>query len=65
LRDSGITFVGKKYYFCTLVARREVRVSRYHAKLQKRYLQAREVQCYLEAKKDRALLTIMAELEKK
>jgi hypothetical protein len=37
LRDSGITFVGKFYYFCTLVARREVCVSRYHAKLQKRY----------------------------
>jgi hypothetical protein len=36
LRDSGITFVGKFYYFCTLVARREVLVSRYHAKLQKR-----------------------------
>jgi len=26
------------FYFCTLVARRKVCVSRYHAKLQKRYL---------------------------
>jgi hypothetical protein len=37
LRDSGITFVGKFYYFCPLIARRKVRESRNYGNMPTRY----------------------------